>query len=204
MATTTNYSWTTPDDTALVKDGASAIRALGTAIDTSMNTALGTKKAGMVLLNTTSYTAASSVSISSIFSATYKNYRIVISHKNSTDADTTLRMRSGSTDLTTASAYLYGVYYVGATSSIAATSANAVSATSWYMASYGTWRGQTVLDICSPFITEVTTVNGHSTGRILNLLGGSLNNNTTSYDGFTFTPSAGTCTGQVSVYGYNE
>jgi len=35
MATTTNYSWTTPDDTALVKDGASAIRTLGTAIDTT-------------------------------------------------------------------------------------------------------------------------------------------------------------------------
>jgi hypothetical protein len=29
MATTTNYSWTTPDDTDLVKDGASAIRTLG-------------------------------------------------------------------------------------------------------------------------------------------------------------------------------
>jgi hypothetical protein len=35
MATTTNYSWTTPDDTDLVKNGASAIRALGTAIDTT-------------------------------------------------------------------------------------------------------------------------------------------------------------------------
>ena len=35
MATTTNYGWTTPDDTALVKDGASAIRSLGTAIDSS-------------------------------------------------------------------------------------------------------------------------------------------------------------------------
>jgi hypothetical protein len=35
MATTTNYSWTTPDDTDLVKDGASAIRTLGTAIDTT-------------------------------------------------------------------------------------------------------------------------------------------------------------------------
>lgn len=35
MATTTNYGWTTPDDTALVKDGASAIRSLGTAIDTT-------------------------------------------------------------------------------------------------------------------------------------------------------------------------
>jgi len=35
MATTTNYGWTTPDDTALVKDGASAIRTLGTSIDTT-------------------------------------------------------------------------------------------------------------------------------------------------------------------------
>ena len=35
MATTTNYSWTTPDDTALVKDGAAAIRSLGTAVDTT-------------------------------------------------------------------------------------------------------------------------------------------------------------------------
>ena len=35
MATTTNYGWTTPDDTALVKDGASAIRTLGTSVDTT-------------------------------------------------------------------------------------------------------------------------------------------------------------------------
>lgn len=35
MATTTNYGWTTPDDTALVKDGALAIRTLGSSIDTT-------------------------------------------------------------------------------------------------------------------------------------------------------------------------
>jgi hypothetical protein len=35
MPTTTNYGWTTPADTDLVKDGASAIRTLGTAIDTT-------------------------------------------------------------------------------------------------------------------------------------------------------------------------
>jgi hypothetical protein len=35
MATTTNYGWVTPDDTALVKDGAAAIRTLGTSIDTT-------------------------------------------------------------------------------------------------------------------------------------------------------------------------
>lgn len=36
MATTTNYSWTTPDDTALVKDGAAAIRTLGSSVDTTV------------------------------------------------------------------------------------------------------------------------------------------------------------------------
>lgn len=36
MATTTNFGWTTPDNTDLVKDGAAAIRSLGQAIDTSM------------------------------------------------------------------------------------------------------------------------------------------------------------------------
>jgi hypothetical protein len=41
MATTTNYSWTTPDDTDLVKDGAAAIRTLGTAIDSTVFTNAG-------------------------------------------------------------------------------------------------------------------------------------------------------------------
>jgi hypothetical protein len=36
MATTTNYSWATPDDTDLVKDGAAAIRTLGSSIDTTV------------------------------------------------------------------------------------------------------------------------------------------------------------------------
>lgn len=36
MASTTNFGWTTPDNTGYVKDGALAIRTLGSAIDTSM------------------------------------------------------------------------------------------------------------------------------------------------------------------------
>ena len=35
MATTTNFGWETPDDTDLVKDGASAMRTLGNSIDSS-------------------------------------------------------------------------------------------------------------------------------------------------------------------------
>jgi hypothetical protein len=35
MATTTNFGWATPDNTSLVRNGASAIRTLGSSIDTS-------------------------------------------------------------------------------------------------------------------------------------------------------------------------
>lgn len=38
MATTTNYSWVTPDDSNLVKDGAAAIRTLGSSIDSTLKT----------------------------------------------------------------------------------------------------------------------------------------------------------------------
>jgi hypothetical protein len=36
MATTTNYAWDTPDDTDLVKDGAAAIRTLGSSVDSTV------------------------------------------------------------------------------------------------------------------------------------------------------------------------
>ena len=78
MATTTpNYGWSVPTSTDLVKDGATAIETLGDAIDASMNTALGTKKAMGVLLNTTTFSGVSSISVSDVFSATYDFYRVV-------------------------------------------------------------------------------------------------------------------------------
>jgi hypothetical protein len=36
MATSPNYAWTEPDDTAFVKNGALAMRTLGNAIDTTV------------------------------------------------------------------------------------------------------------------------------------------------------------------------
>jgi hypothetical protein len=36
MPNTTNFGWATPADTDLVKDGAAAIRTLGSSIDTSL------------------------------------------------------------------------------------------------------------------------------------------------------------------------
>jgi hypothetical protein len=54
MATTTNYSFPTPDDTDLVKDGASAIRSFGTAVDTQIKDLSPGTTAGDVDYYTTS------------------------------------------------------------------------------------------------------------------------------------------------------
>jgi hypothetical protein len=78
MATTTpNYGWPVPTSTDLVKDGATAIEALGDAIDA---TVFGLPSSGMTLISTTTIgTTVSSVNVTSAFSATYDNYKIMIS-----------------------------------------------------------------------------------------------------------------------------
>jgi len=97
MPTTTNFGWTTPADTDLVKDGASAIRTLGSGIDTSLVDLKGgtsgqylTKNSntdldyawvtlsagGMTLISTTTLTG-SSVTLSSI-PQTYNNLQLII------------------------------------------------------------------------------------------------------------------------------
>ena len=106
MSTTSAYGWNIPDNTDLVKDGALAIRTLGNAIDTSMNTALGTKKAGLVLLNTTSFSAVASQAFTSIFSSTFNNY-LVLYNDVVTSVDTAISAQLGATST---GYYQFGVY----------------------------------------------------------------------------------------------
>lgn len=199
MATTTNYGWTTPDDTALVSQGAAAIRTLGTSIDTSMNTALGTKKAGIVLLNTTTFTTVASQSINNVFSATYQNY--LVQFKGGASADTTLKMnlRVGGVDNTTASSYVLQRVNADSTTLAAARS----TTTFWdSMNVYSTQDNIFNLTISNPFAAEFTLINANNTKYNVYQAFGGFHNQNTSYDGFTFTPSTGTITGTVRIYGY--
>jgi hypothetical protein len=71
MATTTNYGWTTPDDTALVKDGASAIRTLGSSVDTTLKAQIDAQQSNWSLVNAggTALTGASTITVSGISGA---------------------------------------------------------------------------------------------------------------------------------------
>jgi len=203
MATTTpNYGWAVPTSTDLVKDGATAIETLGDAIDASMNTALGTKKAGMVLLNTTSFSAVASQRVNP-FSATYQNYRIVYSATQSASTPLKLRLASGASVIST-STYRRGGWYISSGGSTASFfGSNAESSVIVQQNS-----GAFTIDIFSPFEAAVThmaydtvVIDGAGYARISGL---GHNTNATSYDGIEFSPDSGTITGTVRIYGYNN
>ena len=208
MATTTNYGWTTPDDTALVKDGAAAIRTLGSAIDTSLNTALGTKKAGLVLLNTTSFSGVSSQSINDVFSATYTNYKILLD-TDASDADIglSMRMRVSGADNTSNNYRWASGYKDTSAGAISGQSGSGLTSSFRVLAASSVGRCFSSIDIFNPFTAEETGYVGNyfqiASVGFAQFVAANMSV-TTSYTGFTLIPTAGTITGTVSVYGYNK
>ena len=205
MATTTNYGWTTPDDTALVKDGAAAIRTLGSSIDTSLNTALGTKKAGMVLLNTTSFSAVASQSVNDVFSATYDNYLIQLTLSGSTTDDVNMRMRVGGSDNSSTN-YVRSYFSQSSTS----LTGQLISGETSFRQVARMRSGQSnfsQMTIINPFATAHTTIIQDNTDQVgtVNLLQTRIMHTmtvTTSYTGFTVIAASGNITGSVSVFGF--
>jgi len=203
MATTTpNYGWAVPTSTDLVKDGATAIETLGDAIDASMNTALGTKKAGMVLLNTTSFSAVAAVNFAaSTFTSTYDNYKILFTFTSSSANTIALRLRNAGADITSSNYFVNGVFGGGS----AATSYTTAT-TSWNTLPTGTARTQIDLTLFSPNLAEATQ--GNFQGYDSNL-GNNYNtqlyfNLTTQVDALSLYPSTGNITGRYSIFGFNK
>jgi hypothetical protein len=202
MATTTpNYGWAVPTSTDLVKDGATAIETLGDSIDASMFTALGTKKAGMVLLNTTSFSAVASQSINTVFSATYDYYKIIFDLTNSVDdVSLSFRLRASATDNSNAN-YNGGRNVVNTAGGGGFSSS--LNATSFLLAQVGTNKSFTQMEFSAVSEPRWTTMsyqgftNGYQGGA------GGLEATYTA-DGFTIFSGSGNITGTVSVYGYNK
>jgi len=207
MATTTiNYGFDIPQSTDLVKDGATAIATLGQDIDTAMNTALGTKKAGMVLLNTTSFSGVTTQSINDVFSATYKSYMIVVSNLScaSNVNDLKLRLRVAGAD-NSSSNYENGRLYVGAFATTNFATDNSVLSTSFQCLQMNNTIQQGVtIWINNPFLTANTSAYSLGAGLLFDLNGG-VTTVTTSYTGFTLiTALGGNFAGTITTYGLAE
>lgn len=201
MAVTPNYSWPVPVATDYVKDGWEAISDLGDAIDASLNTALGGKITGMVLLNTTNFSAVSNQSINNVFSSTYDNYLIIWNISNETGTSTcTLRFRTSGVDYSVNDYYGSG-YGVGLGPTT--TSYNDGPGTSFKLGNtdfQGQGGGQILVNRTSARINYQNYVGNNA--YAVNYSGSSAGAGP-NFTGFTIL-SAGTITGSLSVYGYNK
>ena len=217
MPTTTNFGWTTPADTGLVKDGASAIRTLGNGIDTSLVDLKGGttsqvltkdsatdldfswKSSGLTLVkNQTIGSAVSSVTVSDAFSSTYDNYRILITGGASSAAiEYTLTFGS------TTSGYKWNILVntYGSTNTVAGSTSD--SSISVFRA---TASGiNTVIEVLSPNLAKHTAVRGYSVESGQFNVVTAIVPNTTAYTAFTITNVSGTLTGgNIRVYGYGN
>jgi hypothetical protein len=206
MATTTpNYGWSVPTSTDLVTNGATAIETLGDAIDASMNTALGTKKAGMVLLNTTSFSAVSSVSLpTNTFTSTYDFYKVnFLINASSTTINLTARLRASGSDLSTSS------YYDTVTRTVNATVSGFTNSgtTAWDYGSVGSGvkiSEFTLYPYSSgvKYMQETSYFYDGTNYRQYNA--GHLNNSGQVCDSMSIILSTGTISGVYSVYGFNK
>jgi hypothetical protein len=166
---------------------------------------------GLTLISTTSFTGVASQSINDVFSATYTNYRILVSSNVSTNADRviSMRMRVGGSDFTTG---LYRTQSMGMNASGSDVNSANTTATSLVLQTnvyYNSFLFAASLDIASPFASTNTNLVGASTGGTAGVsLGLNLNcqiEDATSFTGFTLLNSVGNFTsGTVSVYGYNK
>jgi hypothetical protein len=156
--------------------------------------------AGLDLIVTQSFSAASSVSLNNCFSADYDNYRLVIrAFSASGDIDTRMRLRASGTDATT-SAYARQ-YIVGA---LTANSAGSSTEDHMHIMYSNAASGFGTVELNRPYVATPTMFwlqGGRSTAFVIN---SGYHNVSTAYDGFTLYPTSSTLTGTVSVYGYRK
>jgi hypothetical protein len=202
MATTTpNYGWPVPTSTDYVKDGATAIEALGDAIDA---TVFGLPTGALTLISTTTIgSAVSSVNVTSAFSATYDNYQIIVSGGVGS-GNVAIRLKLGAT---ATGYYAGGAYWTFASASTAPY--NQSNTAFWDIGRTTANSLDAHIVLKSPNLAKVTTFNTISsistvTNGEMFIRGGMLND-TTQYTDFTLTPSSGTITGgTICVYGYQN
>jgi hypothetical protein len=205
MASTTNYSWSTPDDTALVKDGASAIRTLGSSVDTTLFNITNGKNTGLVPISTTTFSGVASVSVDNVFTSAYKNYRIVVNGSNGASTPTRALFRiintSGSV-VSAAGSYRGGFYYWRNTAS-AAGAEGGTNSTAAVIAVANSYGYCLTIDIAEPFSSSAVLGGLYAGFDYSSVFNGFVLNNTAAR-GFQLLNDSGTMAGEIRVYGYRN
>jgi hypothetical protein len=145
-------------------------------------------------------TAVASVTVSGAFSATYDNYKVILSGGTSSTDDIHLTLKLGST------ATGYYMAYPGANYAAAASIIGNNNTSSWTRATTGFTNGlQGNFELNGPNLAKITTITGAQVSITAARPFAGYLNDTTQYTAFTLTPDAGTITGgTIRVYGYSN
>jgi hypothetical protein len=169
---------------------------------------VGSSNQGLTLINTTSFSGVSSVSLpANTFTATYDNYYIILNFAVSGALDVRWRGRTSGTDNSSAT-YDYGTWYSDTTGGGFQNAAGG-NITYGYITDQGNAAStSSLININNPFATKPTTlsasswVNTDATTYQKYAFGAF--NSTTSFDSISFITSANNFTGTASVYGFNK
>ena len=157
---------------------------------------------GLVLLNTTSFSAVSSQRVNP-FSATYQNYRLIIQVTQSTGSALKFRLASGASVISTSTYRRIGMFREAGLTGAFYDSNSETS-----VVINDKINGAISVDLFKPFEAATTALTYNlamENGSVLGVvIGAGYNTNLTSYDGFELSPDSGTITGTLRVYGYNQ
>jgi hypothetical protein len=206
MATTTNYGWTTPDNTAYVKDGASAIRTLGSSVDTTLNSVTSGKNVGMVHLNTTTFTGASTVAVDNVFTSSFENYFVEVNLSSTGNGDVLVNLRT-SAPATDTNLHQYSAFYQ-ASNGTGVTSFFGNTTTAWVAgyAEANVQSAQIKWDFLSPQVSTRRTgffasaVRYTAANTQANTQVSGIHSQLSAYTGFIVSGPTG-LTGNIRVYG---
>lgn len=161
--------------------------------------------AGLTKLADTDFTGQSAVAFDSVFSSTYRNYKVLLSIKTvDNNVHLYYRFRDGSGDISSSN-YAYKALYAlnsntnnnnnGANSS-GTTAAILIAGVAQNVAYHGH------LDILEPNIADRTGVVGMQTGTGHLLSNSGSFNLTTQLTGISFYAGSGNISGSIQIYGY--
>jgi hypothetical protein len=160
--------------------------------------------AGIDLINTTTFSAASSVLINNCFSSNYDNYKILLRNIGTASGSINAQFRSGGTTYSS-STYRWQVYYSDYTSTTVAASGS--NAGTFFQVGYATTSTEiTVSDmtVYGPFLIGRTGFTESLFGTTSAFAAGGSVLADNSFDGIAITPVGGTITGSIRIYGYRN